>query len=100
MLPAETLCNFGVDHPTGPRDPTPRDAVREDAGMAKTRRTYDHRELVRQTGEVMIAVELGAPRSTAAAWLRRIDASVARVNDTPFSAEQLSYGVSQVVLAK
>jgi putative transposase len=41
--------------------------------MTRVQRTYDHRlrDLVRQTGDVSIATNLGVPRSTAAGWLRR-----------------------------
>jgi hypothetical protein len=38
----------------------------------RPQRTYDHRlrSLVRETGDVSIAIEVGVPRSTAAGWLR------------------------------
>ena len=38
----------------------------------RRQRTYDHRlrELVRKTGDLTIATEIGVPRSTAAGWIR------------------------------
>ena len=38
----------------------------------RPQQTYDHRlrNLVRETGDLSIATELGVPRSTAAGWLR------------------------------
>ena len=40
--------------------------------MPRFQRTYDHRlrDLVRETGDIKLAVTAGVPRSTAAGWLR------------------------------
>jgi hypothetical protein len=50
-------------------------SLRQAALMAPQtlRRRYDHRfvDLVRESGDISIALKLGVPRSTAATWLRR-----------------------------
>ena len=45
--------------------------MRNDGGMTRALKTYDHRlrELARRTGDVSLATRIGVPRSTAAGWL-------------------------------
>jgi hypothetical protein len=61
--------------------------------MATTRsqRRYDHRlrDLVRRTGNVTIATDLGIPRSTARGWLRKAPTVVVSVDLTGLSAPEL-----------
>lgn len=49
---------------------------------SRRQRTYDHRlrDLVRKTGDVTIAEEIGVPRSTAAGWLRQEPQEVVTVD--------------------
>ena len=44
----------------------------DDEGMSRQQQTYDHRlrDLVRRTGDLTLATDIGVPRSTAAGWLR------------------------------
>src|SRR5262245_13261640 len=52
---------------------------------------YDHRlrELVRDTGNVTIATDLGVPRSTARGWLRKAPAVVVSLDVTKLKTSEL-----------
>src|SRR5262249_46072754 len=45
-------------------------------GRAQQRYDYRFRDLVRATGDVTIATDVGVPRSTARGWLREVPAGV------------------------
>ena len=57
----------------------------------RPQKRYDHRlrELVRGTGNVTIATDLGVPRSTARGWLRETPKVVVRLNATNLTASEL-----------
>ena len=54
-------------------------------------RAYDHRlvRLVRKTGDAAIATRLGVPRSTAAGWVRRTEATVVTASSCDATADEL-----------
>src|SRR5262249_60966069 len=57
----------------------------------RPQKRYDHRlrELVRGTGNVTIATDLGVPRSTARGWLRETPKVVVRLDATNLTASEL-----------
>jgi transposase InsO family protein len=57
----------------------------------RPQRRYDHRlrELVRDTGNVTIATDLGVPRSTARGWLRKAPAVVVSLDVTNLKTSEL-----------
>ena len=59
--------------------------------MPRPQKTYDHRlrELVRRTGDLTLATELGVPRSTAAGWLRQPDRATVTLDVLSKDAEDL-----------
>jgi putative transposase len=65
--------------------------IGDDASMARTRRTYDHRlrDLVRDSDDVTIATRLGVPRSTATGWLRRTAGNVVTAEPLSIRERQL-----------
>jgi len=58
-------------------------------GRAQQR--YDHRlrDLVRGTGDVTIATDVGVPRSTARGWLREVPAVVVSLDVTTLTTSEL-----------
>ena len=62
---------------------------------ARQQQRYDHRlsELVRRSGDVTIATDLGVPRSTARGWLRRTPPIVVSLDVTRLSEQELHHEV-------
>jgi hypothetical protein len=58
---------------------------------ARPQQRYDHRlrDLVRRTGDVSIATDLGVPRSTARGWLEKSPKVVVSLDVTDLSAPEL-----------
>jgi transposase-like protein len=59
---------------------------------------YDHRlrELVRGTGDVTIASDLGVPRSTARGWLRKAPTVVVSVDVSNLSTSELQQEILEL----
>ena len=62
---------------------------------ARPQQRYDHRlrDLVRRTGDVTIATDLGVPRSTARGWLARAPKVVVSLDVTDLRAPELQQEV-------
>jgi hypothetical protein len=60
-----------------------------------TQRCYDHRlkELVRTSGDLSVAVELGIPRSTAMGWLRELPQQIVTLDVLSVKDRELQYEV-------
>src|SRR5438093_7330641 len=58
--------------------PPPKDPDHRIMATTRTRRTYDHRlrRLIRDTGDVRLAIQGGVPRSTARDWSQSSTADV------------------------
>ena len=66
----------------------------------KTRfqRSYDHRlrNLVRLSGDMTVATDLGVPRSTARGWLRKTPRRVVSLNVTDSRENELQHEILQL----
>ncbi|HUE85871.1 MAG TPA: hypothetical protein VMO26_07300 [Vicinamibacterales bacterium] len=65
---------------------------------ARPQQRYDHRlrNLVRRTGDLTLATDLGVPRSTARGWLHRGPTVVVSLDGTPRSEVDLHQEIRQL----
>src|SRR5262249_43329113 len=87
-------CRLGNEHPRPPSRIEQRPRMADDRRMksaSRPQRRYDHRlrDLVRRTGDLTIATDLGVPRSTARGWLAAASTVVISVDVASLTEAEL-----------